>query len=195
MPLIPMVVQKTLEGERSYDIYSKLLEERIILLTGPIDDQMASSIIAQLLYLESVDSKKDIYLYINSPGGSVTSGLAIYDTMQFINCDVSTICIGIAASMAALLLASGTRGKRYCLLHSEVMIHQPLGETSGQATDILIAAKHIEETKKKLAQILAKHTHQEISTILLDTERDHYLSSHEAKDYGLIDEVLLKNAN
>jgi len=194
MTLIPMVVEKNFEGERSYDIYSKLLEERIILLTGPIDDQMASSIIAQLLYLESVDAKSDIYLYINSPGGSVSSGLAIYDTIQFIQCDVSTICIGIAASMAALLLGSGKEGKRYALPHAEIMIHQPLGETSGQATDILIAARHMERTKQQLASLLSKHTHQDLSVVLEDTERDHYLSSQEAKDYGLIDEILLKNA-
>lgn len=193
MPLIPMVVEKTFESERSYDIYSRLLEDRIILLTGPIDDAMASSIIAQLLYLESKDANSDIYLYINSPGGSVTSGLAIYDTIQFLKCDVATICIGMAASMAALLLACGTQGKRYCLPHSEVMIHQPLGETSGQATDILIAAKHIEESKKKLAKLLSLHTHQNLETILNDTERDHYLSSHEAKAYGLIDEIMIKN--
>lgn len=195
MPLIPMVIQKTLDGERSYDIYSKLLEERIILLTGAIDEQTASSIIAQLLYLESIDSKKDIYLYINSPGGSVSSGLAIYDTMQYIHCDVSTICIGMAASMASLLLASGTKGKRYGLKNSEVMIHQPLGETSGQATDILIAAKHIEQSKMKLAQLLADHTKQNLDTILKDTERDYFMNSEEAKEYGIIDEVLLKNAN
>lgn len=193
MPLIPMVVEKTYEGERSYDIYSKLLEERIVLLTGPIDDQLASSVIAQLLYLESKNPKSDICLYINSPGGSVTSGLAIYDTIQFIQCDVSTICIGIAASMAALLLASGCEGKRYALPHSEVMIHQPLGETSGQASDILIAARHIEDTKKQLASLLSKHTHQPLEKVLLDTERDHYLSSQEAKDYGLIDAIVYKN--
>ena len=195
MPLIPMVIQKSMDGERCYDIYSKLLEDRIILLTGEINEHSASSIIAQLLYLESIDQKKDIYLYINSPGGEVTSGLAIYDTIQFIQCDVSTICIGIAASMASLLLCSGAKGKRYALKNSEVMIHQPLGQTSGQATDILIAAKHIEKTKYKLASILAHHTNQNISKILTDCERDYFLSSSEAVEYGIIDEILLKNAN
>lgn len=193
MPLIPMVVEKTFEGERSYDIYSRLLEERIILLTGAIDDQMASSIIAQLLLLESKDSHSDICLYINSPGGSVSSGLAIYDTIQLLSCDVSTICVGMAASMAALLLASGKEGKRYCLKHAEVMIHQPLGETSGQATDIIIAAKHIEEAKRNLAKLLSKHTHQPLEKILTDIERDHYLSSKEAKSYGIIDAIMIKN--
>ena len=193
MPLIPMVVEKSIEGERSYDIYSRLLEERIILLTGAIDDTMASSIIAQLLYLDSKDCTSDIFLYINSPGGSVSSGLAIYDTIQYLKCDVSTICVGMAASMAALLLACGREGKRYALPHSEVMIHQPLGETSGQATDILIAAKHIEESKKKLANLLSKHTHQPLEKVIEDTERDYYLSSLEAKDYGLIDEVMTKS--
>lgn len=192
MPLIPIVVEKSFEGERSYDIYSKLLEDRIILLTGVIDDVMASSVIAQLLYLESKDSNKTIYMYINSPGGSVTSGLAIYDTMQYINCDVCTICVGLAASMAALLLASGTKGKRYGLLNSEVMIHQPLGQTEGQATDILIAAKHIEHSKNKLASLLCKHTNKDLQTILKDTERDYYLSVNEAIEYGIIDEVLVK---
>lgn len=192
MPLIPIVVEKSFEGERSYDIYSKLLEDRIILLTGVIDDVMASSIIAQLLYLESKDSNQTIYMYINSPGGSVTSGLAIYDTMQYINCDVCTICVGLAASMAALLLASGTKGKRYGLLNSEVMIHQPLGQTEGQATDILIAAKHIEHSKNKLASLLCKHTNKDLQTILKDTERDYYLSVNEALEYGIIDEVLVK---
>lgn len=192
MPLIPIVVEKSFEGERSYDIYSRLLEDRIILLTGVIDDVMASSVIAQLLYLESKDSNKTIYMYINSPGGSVTSGLAIYDTMQYINCDVCTICVGLAASMAALLLASGTKGKRYGLLNSEVMIHQPLGQTEGQATDILIAAKHIEHSKNKLASLLCKHTNKDLQTILKDTERDYYLSVNEAIEYGIIDEVLVK---
>ena len=192
MPLIPIVVEKSFEGERSYDIYSRLLEDRIILLTGVIDDVMASSIIAQLLYLESKDSNQTIYMYINSPGGSVTSGLAIYDTMQYISCDVCTICVGLAASMAALLLASGTKGKRYGLLNSEVMIHQPLGQTEGQATDILIAAKHIEHSKNKLASLLCKHTNKDLQTILKDTERDYYLSVNEAIEYGIIDEVLVK---
>ena len=192
MPLIPIVVEKSFEGERSYDIYSRLLEDRIILLTGVIDDVMASSIIAQLLYLESKDSNQTIYMYINSPGGSVTSGLAIYDTMQYISCDVCTICVGLAASMAALLLASGTKGIRYGLLNSEVMIHQPLGQTEGQATDILIAAKHIEHSKNKLASLLCKHTNKDLQTILKDTERDYYLSVNEAIEYGIIDEVLVK---
>ena len=195
MPLIPIVVEKSFDGERSYDIYSKLLEDRIILLTGVIDDVMASSIIAQLLYLESVDANKNIYMYINSPGGSVTSGLAIYDTMQFISCDVCTICVGLAASMAALLLAAGTKGKRYGLLNSEVMIHQPLGQTEGQATDILIAARHIEHSKNKLASLLCKHTSKDLQTILKDTERDYYLSISEAIEYGIIDEVLVKRGH
>ena len=192
MPLIPMVIQKSMDGERCYDIYSKLLEDRIILLTGEINDTTANIWIAELLYLESV-SNDDIYIYINSPGGSIVAGLALYDTMKFIKPKIHTICIGLAASMAAFILSSGD--KRYALKNSEVMIHQPLGQTSGQATDILIAAKHIEKTKYKLASILAHHTNQNISKILTDCERDYFLSSSEAVEYGIIDEILLKNAN
>ena len=191
MPLIPMVVAQTFEGERSYDIYSRLLEDRIIVLTGVINDQLASSIVAQLLYLESVNSKKDIYLYINSPGGSVSSGLAIYDTMQYISCDVSTICVGMAASMAAILLCGGTKQKRFALKHSEVMIHQPLGQTSGQASDLMIVANHIEKTRQELASIISSHTSKEIDVILKDMDRDFYMDSKTAKQYGMIDEILL----
>ena len=191
MPLIPMVVAQTFEGERSYDIYSRLLEDRIIVLTGVINDELASSIVAQLLYLESVNSKKDIYLYINSPGGSVSSGLAIYDNMQYISCDVSTICVGMAASMAAILLCGGTKQKRFALKHSEVMIHQPLGQTSGQASDLMIVANHIEKTRQELASIISSHTSKEIDVILKDMDRDFYMDSKTAKQYGMIDEILL----
>ena len=190
MPLIPMVIQKSMDGERCYDIYSKLLEDRIILLTGEINEHSASSIIAQLLYLESIDPKKDVYLYINSPGGEVTSGLAIYDTIQFIQCDVSTICIGIAASMASLLLCSGAKGKRYALKNSEVMIHQPLGGAQGQATEIKIAAEHILKTKDKLNKILSDNTGKSLEIIEKDTDRDNFMSASEALNYGIIDEII-----
>ncbi|HIS38667.1 MAG TPA: ATP-dependent Clp protease proteolytic subunit [Candidatus Onthousia faecavium] len=189
MNLVPMIVDKELNGERSYDIYSKLLKSRIILLNGPINDETANVIVAELLYLDSLNHN-DISLYINSPGGSVTSGFAIYDTMNLIKSDVSTICMGIAASMAAFLLSSGKSGKRYCLPNSEVMIHQPLGGAEGQATEIKIAAEHILKTKKKLNKILAQNTNQTLEKIEQDTERDYFLDAKEAKDYGLIDKVL-----
>ncbi|MCI8729215.1 MAG: ATP-dependent Clp endopeptidase proteolytic subunit ClpP [Clostridia bacterium] len=189
MSLIPMVVEQTDRGERSYDIYSRLLEDRIIFVTGQIEDGMANNIVAQLLYLEAKDPAKDISMYINSPGGSVTAGFAIYDTMKYIRCDVSTICIGMAASMGAFLLSSGTKGKRFALSNSEVMIHQPSGGAQGQATEIEIVAKHILRTREKLNSILAENTSQSIETIRRDTERDNYLTAQEAKEYGLVDAV------
>ena len=189
--LIPMVVEQTGRGERSYDIYSRLLEDRIIFLTGPIDDNVANSIVAQLIYLEAKDMDKDISLYINSPGGSVTAGMAIYDTIQYIKSDVSTICIGMAASMAAVLLASGTKGKRYVLANSEVMIHQPLGGAEGQASDIAIQAKHILKTREKLNRILSEATGQPLERIEADTDRDNFMSAEEAKEYGLIDKIFV----
>ena len=189
MNLIPMIVDKEINGERSYDIFSKLLKSRIIILSGIINDESANTIIAELLYLDSLNHD-DISLYINSPGGSVTAGFAIYDTMNLIKSNVSTICMGIAASMAAFLLSSGTKGKRYALANSEVMIHQPLGGAEGQATEIKIAAEHILRTKKKLNKILAKSTNQKLEKIEQDTERDYFLEAIEAKKYGLIDKVL-----
>ncbi len=189
MALIPMVVEQTDRGERSYDIYSKLLEERIIFITGEINDAVANTVVAELLYLEAKDSTKDIDIYINSPGGSVTSGLAIYDTMNFIKCDVSTICIGMAASMAAFLLSSGTKGKRYALPSSEIMIHQPLGGAQGQASDIKIQAEHILALKKKLNSVLAANTGKPIEQIEKDTDRDNYLTAEDALNYGLIDKI------
>ena len=189
MSLIPMIVDKEVGGERSYDIFSRLLKNRIILLSGEIDDNLANTVVAELLYLDSL-SHDDISIYINSPGGNVTSGFAIYDTMNFIKSDVSTICLGIAASMAAFLLSSGKKGERYALPNSEVMIHQPLGGASGQATEIKIAAEHILNTKKKLNDILAKNTGKSIKQIENDTDRDNYLSADNAKDYGLIDKIL-----
>ena len=187
--LVPMVVDQTSTGERSYDIYSRLLEDRIIFLTGEINDQMANLIVAQLIYLEGKGPDKDINLYINSPGGSVSAGLAIYDTMNYISCDVNTICVGIAASMGAFLLSSGAKGKRYALPNSEVMIHQPLGGAQGQASDIEIQAKHIQKTKEKINNILSKNTNQSLEKIQKDTDRDFYMSAQEAKDYGLVDEI------
>lgn len=187
--LIPYVVERTSNGERSYDLYSRLLDDRIIFLTGEIDDAMANTIVAQLIYLEGKDSTKDINLYINSPGGSVTAGLAIYDTMNYIKCPVATNCIGMAASMAAVILSSGAKGKRYALPNSEVMIHQPLGGAQGQASDIKIVADHIMKTKQKLNQILAENTGRTLSEIERDTDRDNYLSAEEALAYGLIDRV------
>ena len=189
MALIPMVVEQTDRGERSYDIYSKLLEERIIFITGEINDAVANTVVAELLYLEAKDSAKDIDIYINSPGGSVTSGLAIYDTMNFIKCDVSTICIGMAASMAAFLLSSGKKGKRYTLPSSEIMIHQPLGGAQGQASDIKIQAEHILALKKKLNSVLAANTGKPIEQIEKDTDRDNYLTAEDALGYGLIDKI------
>src|SRR5574344_2284252 len=190
MNYVPIVVDQSSRGERSYDIYSRLLKDRIVFVTGPIDDSMANVVIAQLLFLESEDPDKDIHLYINSPGGSVSAGLAIYDTMQYIKPAVSTICIGMAASMASVLLAAGTKGKRFALPYSRVMIHQPLGGAQGQATDIAIHAKEILRIREEMNVILSEHTGQTPEQIKLDTERDHFLTSKEALDYGLIDEVL-----
>lgn len=190
--VIPYVVENTGKGERSYDIYSRLLEDRIIFLTGEINDQVADAIVAQLIYLEGKDPAKDISLYINSPGGSVSAGLAIYDTMNYIESDVSTICIGLAASMAAFLLSSGAKGKRYALANSEVMIHQPLGGAQGQASDIKIQADHILKTKKKLNEILAKNSGKPVEIVERDTDRDNYLSAEEAQEYGLIDRIFVK---
>ena len=187
--LIPTIIEKTNNSERAYDIYSRLLKDRIIILTGEIDDSSANIVVAQLLYLDSINHD-DISLYINSPGGSITSGMAIYDTMNFIKSEVSTICIGMAASMGAFLLSTGKKGKRYCLPNSEVMIHQPLGGASEQATEIKIAAEHILKIKDKLNKILASNTNKDIKTIELDTERDNYLSAQEALEYGLIDQIL-----
>ena len=187
--LIPTVIEKSNNGERAYDIYSRLLKDRIIILSGEIDDSLSNSIVAQLLYLDSINGD-DINLYINSPGGSITAGMAIYDTMNFIKSDVSTICVGMAASMGAFLLSSGCKGKRFCLPNSEVMIHQPLGGAQGQATEIKIAAEHILKIKRKLNSILADNTGKDISVIECDTERDYYMDSNEALDYGLIDKVL-----
>ena len=189
MNLIPMIVDKEINGERSYDIFSKLLKNRIIILSGTINDESANTIVAELLYLDSLNHE-DISLYINSPGGSVTAGFAIYDTMNLIKSDVSTICMGLSASMAAFLLSSGAKGKRYALPNSEVMIHQPLGGAEGQATEIKIAAEHIIKTKKKLNKILALNTKQKLEKIEQDTERDYFLEAKEAKEYGLIDKVL-----
>ena len=190
MHLIPTVIEKDQQYHYTYDIYSKLLEERIILLTGTIDDAMASSIIGQLLYLEAKDSHSDIYLYINSPGGSVSAGFAIFDTMNFVTCNVSTICCGIAASMAAILLSAGEKGKRCALKNCEIMIHQPLASLEGQASDIVINAKRIENQKRKLAEILSKNTHQPIDKIIHDCDRDYYLDPIDALEYGLIDEII-----
>ena len=187
--LIPTIIEKTNSGERAYDIYSRLLKDRIVILTGEIDDTKADVIVAQLLYLDSINNN-DISLYINSPGGSITAGMAIYDTMNFIKSDVSTICLGIAASMGAFILSSGKKGKRYGLPNSEVMIHQPLGGATGQATEIKIAAEHILKIKDKVNQILASNTNKDIKTIEQDTERDNYLSAKEALEYGLIDQIL-----
>ena len=190
MSLVPYVTEQTSRGERSYDIYSRLLKERIIFLGEEVNDTSASIIVAQLLFLEAEDPSKDIHLYINSPGGSVSAGFAIYDTMKYIKCDVSTICIGMAASMGAFLLAGGTKGKRFALPNSEIMIHQPSGGARGQATEIKIVAENILKTKKKLNEILAANTGRSIEEIERDTERDNYMSAEEAKAYGLIDEIL-----
>ncbi len=192
--LIPMVVEQTSRGERSYDIYSRLLKERVVFAVGPVEDHMANLIVAQLLFLESENPDKDIHLYINSPGGSVSAGLAIYDTMQFIKPDVSTMCIGMAASMGAVLLAGGAAGKRFCLPHSRVMIHQPLGGYRGQATDIEIHAKEILYIRERLNQILSNHTGQPIDVIQKDTDRDNFMSGEAAAEYGLIDKVLDRRA-
>ncbi len=190
MSLIPMVIEQTGRSERAYDIYSRLLKDRIIFIGSAIDDMVANTVIAQLLFLQTEDPEKDIHIYVNSPGGIVSSGLAIYDTMQYIKSDVSTYCIGQAASMGALLLTAGTKGKRFVLPHSRVMIHQPMGGFQGQATDIEIHAKEILKLKETLNGILAKHTNQSIEKIEEDTERDYFLSGQEAKDYGIVDEVI-----
>ncbi|MCI8435935.1 MAG: ATP-dependent Clp endopeptidase proteolytic subunit ClpP [Clostridia bacterium] len=190
--LVPMVVEQTNRGERSYDIYSRLLEDRIIFLTGEVNDVSADIVIAQLIYLEGKDPEKDISLYINSPGGSVTAGMGIYDTMNYIKCDVSTICVGMAASMGAFLLSSGAKGKRYALPNSEIMIHQPLGGAQGQASDIAIQAEHILKTKKRMNSILAANCNQPIEKVEKDVDRDHYMTADEAKKYGLIDRVFDK---
>ena len=192
MNLVPYVVEQTSRGERSYDIFSRLLNDRIIMLSDKVDNASASIIIAQLLYLEGQDPNKDISFYINSPGGSVSAGMAIYDTMQYIKCDVSTICLGMAASMGAFLLAAGTKGKRYALPNSEIMIHQPLASAEGQATDILIHAHHIEKIRENINQILADATGKPIETIRQDTERDNFMSADQAAEYGLIDKVITK---
>ena len=190
MSLVPMVVEQTSRGERSYDIFSRLLKERIIMLSGEVNDDTANLIVAQLLFLESEDPDKDIYLYINSPGGSITSGMAIYDTMEYIKCDVSTICIGMAASMGAFLLTCGAKGKRYALPNSEIMIHQPLGGFQGQATDFEIHAKRILKIKESLNKILSENTGKPLETIKADVERDNFMSADEAKTYGLVDDVI-----
>ena len=192
MALVPYVVEQTSRGERSYDIFSRLLNDRIIVLSDEVNDATASLVVAQLLYLEGQDNEKDISLYINSPGGSVTAGLAIYDTMQYIKCDVSTICMGMAASMGAFLLSSGAKGKRYALPNSEIMIHQPSGGAQGQATEIDIVAKHILRTREKLSKILAENTGKPIEQIARDTERDNFLSAEEALEYGLVDKIFYK---
>ena len=193
MSLVPYVIEQTSRGERSYDIYSSLLKERIIFLGEEVSDVSASVIVAQMLFLEADDPEKDIQLYINSPGGSVTAGMAIYDTMQYIKCDVSTVCVGMAASMGAFLLAGGKKGKRFALPNAEIMIHQPSGGAQGQATEIQIAAEHILRTKQKLNEILAANTGQSLETIKADTERDNFMSADEAKAYGLIDEILVSH--
>ncbi|MBP0979908.1 MAG: ATP-dependent Clp endopeptidase proteolytic subunit ClpP [Oscillospiraceae bacterium] len=192
MSLVPVVIEQTSRGERSYDIYSRLLNDRIIMLSDQVNDVTASLVVAQLLYLEGQDPEKDINLYINSPGGSITSGMAIYDTMQYIKCDVSTICIGMAASMGAFLLSCGAKGKRFALPNSEIMIHQPLGGAQGQATDIKIHAERIIKIKQNLNNILALNTGKDIAVIERDTERDNFMSAQEAKDYGIIDKVIVK---
>ncbi len=192
MNLIPTVIEKSPYGERAYDIYSRLLKDRIIFLGGPIDDNVANTVIAQFLFLEHEDSKKDITIYINSPGGTVTGTMAMYDTMQFIKCDVSTVCIGMAASGAAVILAAGKKGKRFTLPNSEVLIHQVMGGAEGQATEIEISAKHILKIKERLNKIMAKHTGQSIAKIEKDSDRDFYMTAEEAEDYGIVDEIIEK---
>ncbi|HRF36369.1 MAG TPA: ATP-dependent Clp endopeptidase proteolytic subunit ClpP [Clostridia bacterium] len=194
MNLVPMVMEQTDRGERSYDIYSRLLEDRIIFITGEITDATADIVVAQLIYLEGKDANKDINIYINSPGGSVSAGMAIYDTMNYIKCDICTICIGLAASMGAFLLSSGTKGKRFSLPNSEIMIHQPLGGAQGQATDIAIHAEQILKIKEKLNKILAKNTGKDYQTIVKDTDRDNFMSAEQALEYGLIDKIYEKRA-
>ena len=193
--LVPMVIEQTSKGERSFDIFSRLLKERIIFLTGEVNDEVSSLVCAQLLFLESENPKKDIFLYINSPGGVITSGMAMYDTMQYISCDVATMCIGQACSMGSFLLAGGAKGKRFSLPNSQIMIHQPSGGTQGQATEIEITAKHILQTKEKLAKILAQNTGQDFEVVMADTERDNWKTAEEAKAYGLIDSVIISRAD
>jgi ATP-dependent Clp protease protease subunit len=193
--LVPMVVEQTARGERAYDIYSRLLKERVVFIVGPIEDQVANLVVAQFLYLESENPDKDIHLYINSPGGAVSSGLSIYDTMQFVKPDISTICVGQAASMGAVLLAGGANGKRFCLPHSRIMIHQPIAGFQGQASDIDIHAKEVLQTRDRLNSLLAKHTGQPLKRIQKDTDRDHFLSGEEAVEYGLIDTVLAQRGD
>lgn len=190
--LVPYVVDQTSSGERSYDIYSRLLEDRIVFISGEIDDATANTVVAELIYLEAKNPDKDICVYINSPGGSVTAGMAIYDTMKYVKCDVSTICIGLAASMGAFLLAAGTKGKRFCLPNSEVMIHQPLGGAQGQASDIEITANHIIKTKKKMIEMLSQNTNQPIDKVAKDVDRDYYMTADEAVAYGLVDKVITR---
>lgn len=193
--LVPMVVEQTARGERAYDIYSRLLKERVVFIVGPIEDQVANLVVAQFLYLESENPDKDIHLYINSPGGAVSSGLSIYDTMQFVKPDISTICVGQAASMGAVLLAGGANGKRFCLPHSRIMIHQPIAGFQGQASDIDIHAREVLQTRDRLNSLLAKHTGQPLKRIQKDTDRDHFLSGEEAVEYGLIDTVLAQRGD
>ncbi|EOT44838.1 ATP-dependent Clp endopeptidase proteolytic subunit ClpP [Enterococcus columbae] len=195
MNLIPTVIEQSSRGERAYDIYSRLLKDRIIMLSGPVTDDLANSIISQLLFLDAQDSEKDIYLYINSPGGSVTAGLAIYDTMNFVKADVQTIVMGMAASMGSFLLTAGAKGKRFALPNAEIMIHQPLGGAQGQATEIEIAARHILKTRERLNKILSERTGQPIEVIEKDTDRDNFMSAEEAKAYGLIDEIMVSSKN
>ncbi|MBR5355461.1 MAG: ATP-dependent Clp endopeptidase proteolytic subunit ClpP [Lachnospiraceae bacterium] len=195
MSLVPYVIEQTSRGERSYDIYSRLLKERIIFLGEEVNDVTASLVVAQLLFLEAEDPEKDIHLYINSPGGSITAGMALYDTMQFVKCDVSTTCIGMAASMGAFLLAGGTKGKRYALPNAEIMIHQPLGGAQGQATEIEIAAKHIIQTRERMNRILSENTGKPYEDVCKDTERDNWKTAEEAKEYGLVDEVIYSHNN
>ena len=195
MSLVPMVVEQTNRGERSYDIFSRLLNDRIIMLCDEVNDTTASLVVAQLLYLEGQDPDKDISLYINSPGGSISAGMAIYDTMNYIKCDVSTICIGMAASMASFLLSSGAKGKRFALPNSEIMIHQPLGGAQGQASDIILAAQHIAKTKEKMNRYLAEMTGQDISVIERDTDRDNFMSAEEALAYGIVDKIIYPRHN
>ena len=190
--LIPYVVDQTGNGERSYDIYSRLLEDRIVFISGEITDATANTVVAQLIYLEAKNPEKDICVYINSPGGSVTAGMAIYDTMKYVKCDVSTISVGLAASMGAFLLAAGTKGKRFSLPNSEIMIHQPLGGAQGQASDIEITAKHIMRTKKKMIEMLSKNTGQKVSKVEKDVDRDYYMSANEAMEYGIVDKIITR---
>ena len=192
MALVPMVIEQTSRGERSFDIYSRLLKERVIFLTGQVEDHMANLIVAQMLFLEAENPEKDIYLYINSPGGVITAGMSIYDTMQFIKPDVSTICMGQAASMGAFLLTAGAKGKRFCLPNSRVMIHQPMGGAQGQASDIEITAREIQKLKKELYTIIADHSHTDFDKVWADSDRDYWMTAQEAKEYGMIDEVLIK---